>query len=179
MYAKYSDKAQRTLAIMRQCRDFRISFSAGSRGIVNRIAASPAATQQDATVFNFVLNRKSPTRRKTPITNPVLVGITHSGSTQYDVQCRHDKDTKKPSLLPGADGVECSFSISATEPANTATIDPTGAGFQQRTYNQARFVFKSGTGNKGKFLLIAFRWNFSPNTDFNGPWSDVQVMVIS
>jgi hypothetical protein len=179
LYAKYSDKDQKTLSIIRQCRDMKFNLIEGNRGIVNRIAASPVATEQDATVFNFVLVRKEPTRRTGKITQQIFAGVDRSGSTEYTVQCRYDKDTKRPSLLVGSDGVEVAYKISNTQPADPATVDPNGEGFRQRTYGKARFVFEAGTANKGKFLLIAFRWNFSPNTAFNGPWTEVTVVVIS
>jgi hypothetical protein len=179
LWGLYSNKDLRTLSVMRQLRDLRKLITKGSRGIVNRIAASLNATEQDATVFNFVLNPKNPTRRKSDIKEQLFAGVERTGSAEYLVMCRFDKASKMPKLLPGSDGVECSFKITSEQPADAATISPEADGFKQRTYSSPRFLFKAGPGNKSKFLLIAFRWNYSPNTDFNGPWTDVIVMVIS
>src|SRR3954470_15967835 len=60
-YAKYTNKAMKTLAVVHQCRTMKSDITKGTRPIVNRIATDPAATDQDAVIFNFVLNRKSPT----------------------------------------------------------------------------------------------------------------------
>jgi hypothetical protein len=178
LHAKWGDKNLRTLSIVRALRDLRKFITKGSRGIVNRIAVNPVATQYDATVFNFVLVRKEPTRRKTDIKDQLFASVNRNGSAEYEVKCRYDEDAKRAALLPGSDGVECSYMVVDTEPPRSTTINPSAEGFSQRTYIKARFIFKAGTGNKGKFLLIAFRWNFSPNTDFNGPWTQVQVLAI-
>jgi hypothetical protein len=179
LYAKYSDDAQRTLAVMRQLRALRLNITKGTRPIVNRIASSAAATELDATVFNFVLTRKQPTRRTTQFTESVIVGLKRLGSGEFDFQFRYSKDTKLPSLLPGADEVEYSYKVSTTQPADPATVDPDGDGFRIRSISKPRLIFKSGTANKSKFLLIAFRWSYSKNADLAGPWSEVQVMVIA
>jgi hypothetical protein len=175
----YSSKDTRTLTVMRQLRDLRRLLTRGGRGIVNRIATSPVATEQDASIFNFVLNRKEPTRRKSDIKEQLFAAVERSGSAEYLVKCRYDISTKLPKLLPGSDGIEVSYMISKDQPAEVGTINPEGDGFKQKTFSAPRFLFKAGAGNKGRFLVIAFRWNYSPNTDFNGPWTDVVVMVIS
>ena len=101
------------------------------------------------------------------------------GSGEFDFQFRYSKDTKRPSILPGADEVEYSYKVVKDQPADPATVDPDGEGFRLRSITKPRFVFKSGSGNKGRFLLIAFRWSFSKNAELAGPWSEVQVMVIA
>jgi hypothetical protein len=179
LWTSYSNKDLKTLSIIRATRDLKKFITDGSRGIVNRIATSAVATEQDATIFNFVLVRKEPTRRTVKIKEQLFAGVQNTGSAEFEVQCRYAKDTKRPSLLGGSDGVECSFKITTDKISDPTSVDPEGEGFQQKTFGKARFVFQAGTANLDKVLLVAFRWNYSPNTDFNGPWTKVQVMRIS
>ncbi len=178
LWAKYSNADLRTLSVMRELRTLRLNWTKGARGIVNRIASSAAATQQDATVFNFVLVKKQPTKQTVDITELVIAGIKRIGSGEFGIECRFEKDTKRPSLLPKADGVEYSFKITNTQPADPATVDLEGEGFRLRFVSKAKFVFKSGTANKGKYLIIAFRWVNSKYPELAGPWCEAQIMVI-
>jgi hypothetical protein len=178
LWAKYTDKDQKTLSVTRAARDMKLLLTRGGRGIVNRIAANPAATEQDATIFNFVLVRKKPEKPKTVIEAAVFAGVTRIGSGDLSIQARFKKDSKRPSLLPIADGVEYSYKVTSTQPGDPATADPEGEGFRQRLVTKAKFVIKTGTANKGRFILIAFRWVNSKYPELAGPWSEIQVMVL-
>jgi hypothetical protein len=179
IYLKYGDENQKTKTVVLQCMNFKKAFAEFARPLLNRMAASAAATEQDETIFRFKINRKDPERRTTPITEELFAGISRKGSTEYLVNCRAEEDSKRASLPAGVDSVIISSKVVTIQPADPATVDPEGEGFRQKSLSKARFLYKAGSGNKGKYLVIAFRWNYSKNPDLAGAWSEVQTILIS
>jgi hypothetical protein len=109
----------------------------------------------------------------------LFAAVSRVGSAEYEIGCRADAASKRPSLAEGTDSVIISTKIVAVQPADPATIDPEGDGFIQKVLTKAKFVYKAGTSNKGKYLIVAFRWNYTKAPDLAGPWTEAQVILIS
>jgi hypothetical protein len=68
LYQKYSDKeASRTTVITNKLRGVQDSFKTFAQRLLNMMAGIRTATDDDAAVLNFVINRAQPSSSSTPI----------------------------------------------------------------------------------------------------------------
>src|SRR5205085_10753699 len=74
LYLKYSNALTSTSIIKENVKHAMHDFKAFAQPLLNIIAASPEATDDDAAVFNLVLdkNHKNPSRPTTPISDTVM-----------------------------------------------------------------------------------------------------------
>jgi len=174
LYITYKDPLLTGPNIKKKVRKIMKDFRAFAQPQLNIIAASDNATTDDATVFNVVLVRKTPTR-----VHPVITAICYAlasllGGAKLKFKCRTISDGKTSKLAEGADTVEVAYIIGDkdTKAPSADEIDT------RKTFSKATFVLSLGTVNSGKILYIYFRWTNSKHPETASPWSDLQIIQI-
>src|SRR4051812_47873633 len=79
LYDKYGTKGTRTDVVRAQVSNFMKSFRGFAGPLLNMMAANPAANELDAAKLNFKLNRKSPSKRTSGITETIFPSIQSLG----------------------------------------------------------------------------------------------------
>ena len=123
LYAKYSSPETSTSLVKTQVRQFIKDFKAFASPLLNIIAASPNATNDDEGIFNLVLNknRKKPTHSHTKIAVDCYTEWKASGGGNMRAASKSASDSTRHSLVEGADGVQYATMILDDTPENIAT----------------------------------------------------------
>lgn len=174
LYAKYSNKDTRTKTVNDLVKAFKTNFQDFGGRILDKIAASDGATEQDQNVFNLVLsgNRKKPTHHTTPITDGIVISIVSLGSGMIKADFRTDTDTKRASLAPGADSVQVATKLGDPAPENP--YEDTDISIVTRASSKVNM----GTKAIGKRLYVFARWYNTRQPDLAGQWSTMFSILI-
>lgn len=170
-YARYADPTTSTSIVKENLRHRMHDFKVFANPLLNIIAASPAATDADAAVFNLVLDRNhaNPTHATTPITVTVMAEIGPLGTGDVIVTCRTSTDSKNASKLPEADSIQVSYKLDGAPPAG---VDD---GTHKEIFTRARFIMHLGSENAGKKLYVFLRWYNTKHPQLAGPWGQMIV----
>jgi len=177
LYDKYGTKGTRTDVVREQVANFMKSFREFANPLLNMMAANPAATVLDGAKLNFKLTRKAPSKRTTQITETIFPSIQSLGGNEFFFSFRAIADSKRASLLKGVDSVIAWYKIVTNEPVS-ASIEPDET-WNSIVFYKSRNTFKTPAGSKGKYLLIAFQWAYTPNRALAGPVCGVKIELIS
>lgn len=173
LYPVYSNPALRNKTTTKQVNDFRDEFKAIAGPMLNLMAASPNAGAEDEEMLNFVISRKKPTHSHTPITDTCFGRFSALGGGEIKVSFTSDTDTKRASLIKGANCVQIAFKIGDTPPAHV--LDGTKLDLVPR----ASYIMDMGADNSGKKLFVYQRWYNSKYPELAGPWSGQQSLIIT
>lgn len=175
LYTNYINPLTSTSIIVEKIRNAMHDFRAIANPMLAVIAANPVATDDDAGVFNLVLNRNhhAPTHPTTPITATVMTEAKPIGGGDLLVTCRDMTDDSRASKNPQADSVQVAYKIDGTAPegANDGTT--------KEIYTKARFLMHLGSENAGKKIYLYFRWYNTKHVNLAGPWSTLQTVHLS
>jgi hypothetical protein len=154
--------------------------------VLDTIAASKAATNTDAGIFNFVLNRADPTHSTTPIEDEVGVVIKHKGGSGIAFKCRSSEGTAK---AEGADSVQMAYMIIEEEtpgpvpvpipPAEEDFPDADDKRMTREIFTKSNFSKHFGTENLKKRVVCYFRWYNTKHPELAGEWTEAMVIVIA
>lgn len=173
LYLKYSNVNTRTKTVTQEVQGFKKDFAQFAQPLLNIMAASPNVTDDDGGVLNFVINRKKPTHTHTPITEGCFGKYTDLGGGEMKATYSSATDSKRPSLLKGANCIQIAYKVGDTAPANV------NDGTKTDIVPRATYVLDLGSDNIGKKLFIYQRWYNSKYPELAGPWSGQQSFIIT
>ncbi len=173
LYAKYIDKNQVTPSVKNNVRNFIRDFRIFAIPLIDIMAASAAATQDDANAFNFVLVAKNPTHRTDQIEDRCYATIISLGGGDIKIKCRTASDTKRSSLAPLADSVQYAWKAGTAAPANETD------GTTVATSTKATFILHTGTSSDPRKFYVFVRWFDTKHPELAGPWSVLMVTPIA
>ncbi len=173
LYLKYSNVNTRTKTVTQEVQGFKKDFAQFAQPLLTIMAASPNVTDDDAGVLNFVINRKKPTHTHTPITEACFAKYTALGGGEMKASYSSATDSKRASLLKGANCIQVSYKVGDTPPVNVHD------GTKTDIVPRATYVLDLGSENSGKKLFIYQRWYNSKYPELAGPWSALQTVLIT
>lgn len=175
LYSSFINPATHTAIVTEQVNNFKKEFAEYTTNILDKIAASDNATDEDAGIFNVVLsgNHKKPTHPTTPITELCFTTIEPLGGAALKLTFRTNTDTGRPSILPEADSVEIALQKGGTPPEN---VDDLG---ERAILTHATHVLQINPDKAGQKLYLACRWYHTKYPQLAGPWSNVITAVIA
>lgn len=167
LYAKYTNTDTRTKTVNDQVKSFRVNFQKTGGKVLDKIAASDGATEQDQNVFNLVLsgNHKKPTHSHTPITDNIIISVVNIGNGVIKADFRSNHDTKRPSLAPGANSVQLAIKVDEPAPKNVDEIT------ERVIITRASITKNIGADSAGKRIYLFARWYDTRYPNLAGPWS--------
>ncbi len=172
LFALYSNPATRTKTITLQVKNARKDFRTFATPLLNIMAASPNATEDDEVTFNFKISRATPTHPTVPITEQCLPTLQTIGGGEIRLSVRSSTDTQRPSIFAGADSFQVAFKIGEPPPQNPKD------GTDREVITRASIVQQTGDENSGKKLYVFVRWYLTSYPDLAGPWSQVVSILI-
>jgi len=172
LYPKYSNADTRTTTVIKNVRDFIKDFRTLANPLLNICAASPNAIQQDATVLNFKIGRKTPTRPTEPISAPMFIKITSKGQGEMRARCRTDEDATRASIPATATSVELRYKVGSPEPQSVNECNSI------KVSTRALFNFNVDADESGKKIYLFARWIDNTNEARAGAWGDMISLVI-
>jgi hypothetical protein len=174
LYPKYTNPSLSTSPVKTQVKNFMKSFSVFARPLLDIMAVSVKADEEDEAQLRFLrkVSYKSPTHHTEEIEDTCYAIIKPLGGDKMKFGCSTESDTKKKSLAPTAESVMVSY-IRIDKAIENPTLpeDPEDCPKQQ-TFTKASFVLDAGTGKSGDRLVGFLQWNDSKNPSRKGPESE-------
>lgn len=172
MHKKYIDPALSTTIVKQDVRTFISSFKTFSQPLLNIMTANPAATNQDAIIFGFTLQRKKASRPTIPLNATMVLDVRTLGGGDMAFICRTSQDSNRPGKPAGADAVQIALRFGDTAPAdaNDGTI--------RELSTKARFTFHAGSANSGQPLYVFARWYNTKYPELAAPWSAMITITV-
>jgi hypothetical protein len=176
LYDTIQDKKNRTGAEVAAYRDCRKRYATAWRAFhQERVLHNSLIPVADKVILVGKARDTEPTPRGKITTDPII-GLKPTSGGDIEVVCRVDKDQTRASMHPLADAVECRYTLLPV--GEVPPDDPEALGKTQ-TSKKARFIIHGGAKNVGNRLHGFFRWVNLTNPQNNGPWSDVQTVVVA
>lgn len=199
LYPKYSDPLQSTSAVKAQVHNFMEDFRTFAQPLLNVMAASPNATEDDEAVFNFTIGHAAPVHHTTPIADGVVFEAKPIGGGDLHFSCRTAHDDHRASKAEEADSVQLAYEITDLRNNNNnggGTPTPPGPdrpgeerdnriptpadkGMTKEIFTKSQFTFHAGAENVGKRLVAFMRWYNTKHPELAGPWTAITVVVIA
>ncbi|MEP7169043.1 MAG: hypothetical protein ABI855_06685 [Bacteroidota bacterium] len=176
LYIDYSDPLKSTSAVKKKVRDFIPDFSTFAKKPLDKIVLADISGVDEEDIFNIKLERASPSFPTSPIEAECFASIRSIKRGNAKISCRASDDTKRSSIVEGADSIQFSYIIVTSEAA--PVIDPDDKSMTKQLSFEAIFNLDLGAENQGKWLVIYFRWFLSRYPQFAGDWSGMQRVVI-
>ncbi|MEP7168668.1 MAG: hypothetical protein ABI855_04805 [Bacteroidota bacterium] len=177
LFPKYSDPIQSTSVVKEDVKTFMKDFRTFANPLLDVMAASPAATNEDAAVFHFVLVRKKPSHQTEPIKDAVVTDVKANGGGDMIFSCRTSHDTKRASKAEGADSVQVAFKV-AVRNEDPPPVDAND-GTTKEIFTKAKFILHAGGANAGKKLYVWCRWYNTKNPPIAGSWNNMITVMIT
>ena len=174
IYTKYSNPDVRTRVITKDKETVLDAFTQFAEPLNERIAASPYITNEDRAIFRIKQRSKTRKHHTAPIEDfPefTMHGIG-SGEIKFSVRGTHDGD--RASKLAGTQ-IEVGYIIlipDVPRPTNASELT------QSFISTKAIFTHNFGAQNQGKLLFAACRWIVATDPARNGPWSNIQTILV-
>jgi len=176
LYWKIQDKKNRTGGDVAAYRDCKKRYIKAWRAFhKERVVNNSLIPVADKVILVGKERDTEPTPRGKITTDPVI-GLKPTSGGDIEVAVRVDKDQTRSSMHTLADAVECRYTLMPV--GEVPPDDPEALGKTQ-TSKKARFIIHCGAKNVGNRLHGFFRWVNLTRPDNNGPWSDVQTVVIA
>lgn len=178
LYIKYSDKLNtRTKNVRDQLILLRGKLIELDKTVhfLDRIAASAAVTPVDLDIFNIkkkALNQSLRSNVNTAIIENVSPVLSAVGGGMIAVKC-FTPDSKRASILKGADSVQYTYSIGETPPES-----PLADGLKLGISSKAGFTLAVGANNSAQYIHIYFRWYNIKRPENAGPWCVLQTLLL-
>ncbi len=188
LYAKYIDPAQRTKVIVSDVKAFMITFTTFVNPLLDIMAASPNAENDDEIQFNFKKksSRQRPVRPTEEIQEQCFTTVKAIGGGELEFTCRTSHDTKRASKALKADSIQVAYKIGVTPPltAPNPPDDPSGVESpdvcpNKEIFTKSNFILKAGPGNATKKLYVFARWFNTKHPELAGQWSPMATVPIA
>jgi hypothetical protein len=174
LYQKYSDKeASRTTAITNKLRSVQESFKTFAQRLLNMMAGIRTATDDDAAVLNFVINRAQPSSSSTPIDEIPTFSASPLGGEVIKFSFRPTSDSNRAGKLEDASGIEIRYEIGD----GTSSTGANNLTFFVST--KSIFNLTLPKSAKGKTMFVSARWIVASDQSRNGPWSSMMSVVVA
>lgn len=186
VYAKYTDKAQRTISIKNQKNTLKKEFITFTQILLTRMAGSGALTADERLTFNLKERDRTLTPRLAIDTSPSVLLRAKEGR-RVQVECRVIADSSRPSKHPLCDVVAYRYTVAALPAAPVSgtgggggtTPTPVVAALTTGESGKAKFILQLEQADAGKQLTIECCWKNSKENHKSGPWSAaVNLMII-
>ncbi len=168
-----TDMTNNLKANIKNCHNFN-----KSNKILDRIAASPAATLLNLETFNIHAGsqlKSAPVYHTADITDTVVVNIAYLGGGRLQFNCRPDQTSNRSHIPDGADRLEVRAKVGDPAPVSADNTDAQWLVVSSK----ATVVEDFTTANVGKHVYLFFRWADSKRPQRNGPWSAMMNVVVS
>ena len=176
LYYKSQEKKDRTAGDVDRHRQSRKTYEKELRTFINSyIRYNPAVPRDEKIAMGIPPRDIEPTPRPAISTVPVVEFKVLRGG-EIEVTVRVTRDQTRPSKHPAADAVEVRY---AMMPVGELPPEKAAQCAGTQSSKKARFKIRLGEENAGKRLYGFFRWVNISNPANNGPWSDVQTVVIA
>ncbi len=140
----------------------------------NYLMYNPLLTKKDKSDLGLTIHDTEPSP-SAPINDVPIIGLKGLGGGDIEVRCRVRGDQTRASMHSDANLVEYRFvTVQSDEAAPDAPEDCTKGSSQTK----AKFVIKAGARNSGKRFYGFFRWLNNRRPRQEGPWTNVQTVVI-
>ena len=186
LYPKYSSPSQSTKIIKANVQVFMKNFRTFGNPLLDVMAASPNATEDDEITFNFKIGRAAAHHSDTPIEGTVLFEAVQQGGGDFRFSCRTGNDGNHASLADGADTVQLAYKFinggntpPTPQPGGDDLPTPEDEGMQRDVFTKAIFIFHAGPTKVGKIMVVFARWYNTKHPHLAGPWSQVKVVIVS
>jgi hypothetical protein len=176
LYDEYGTPGTRTRVLSEQVQLFMQSFRDFANPLLARMAANTASGPLDEAKLNFKRIRQAPTKRTVAITESIYASMKSLGGSEFLLSFRSLADATRASLPEDVDSIIARYKILSSEPVSL-DIEPDDT-WQTKVFYKARNTFRLPAGNKGKYLLIAYQWAYTPNEALSGPLSSVRSELI-
>ncbi|MCF8258939.1 MAG: hypothetical protein K9J06_15395 [Flavobacteriales bacterium] len=151
--------------------------------VVNLIAASPALTVRDRSTFHIDPPPKRG-RRRGRMRDVPMVGMRNGDGASLRIVCKL-MDGGRPRMHPLADLIEMRYVLQTPTGIKDGALQwpalpksPNECPLVVLS-SHAKFLVEVGMKNSGKLLCAYFRYINASDRDKNGPWSTLQVIVVS
>jgi hypothetical protein len=187
----HKNKQTKTSTTRQNMDDAMKSFGAFFRPLLNRVAASLPITNGDRDTLNIAHPVTSHKKPETVIVAKCFAEVVMLGQGKLKFACRASKDIARSSKAEGSDAVEIAYSslpfimVAAGDPSLTAgkvrprSLSGPDDGTTKEIYTKAIFQKKFPDSEIGNLLQFFLRWINTKHPDLNGPWSQVNGIVIS
>jgi hypothetical protein len=184
VYAKYTDKAQRTTSITKQKNTLKKEFITFTESLLTRMAGSNALTAAERITINLKERDRTLTPRQAIDVKPGVTMRAKDGM-RVQVECRLESDSSRPSKHKDCDVVEYRhwFSSVTTSGENTPeTLTPPASAVVVKSIGEsgkAKFIIQFNETDAGKILNLEVRWKNSKENLKSGPWSNPAKVMVS
>jgi hypothetical protein len=176
LYKDYSDPLKNTSTVRKKVREFLPAFSKFAKKPLDKIVLSDIAGVDEEDIFKIKLVRANPTHPTTNIEAECIAAIRSIKRGNAKISCRASDDSNRASIFEGADSVQFSYIIVASD--TVPEIDPDDKSMTKELSFEANFDHDFGAENQGKWLVIYFRWYLSRYPQFAGDWSLMMRVMI-
>ena len=115
LYKDYSDPLKSTSAVKKKVRDFIPVFSKTAKKPLDKIVLSDIAGVDEEDIFKIKLVRANPSHPTTNIEAECMASIRSIKRGNARFSCRASEDTNRASIFEGADSVQYSYIIVASD----------------------------------------------------------------
>ena len=176
LYTKFTDALQCTSTIKKNVRTFIKDFATFAAKPILKTKGNEGATEEDAKTFHFVLVRKKNSTSNPELTAECFGNAYPAGLGKLRLKVKTFTDSKRASILPGADGMEFDYAIYDTNHAPDVGGIPKIAPddiYIAKFSKKASIIYDFGIGNSGKIVQIFFRWSVTGKPELSGPWGQM------
>ena len=167
-----SDMVQNLKTNIKNC----INFNKANK-LLDRIAASPAATLMDLETFDIhkgATQKTVATHHTGNIADIVVPHIVYLGGGRLRYECRPDQTNKRSHMPDGADHLEVRVKLGDPAPASADNTDAQWLIMSSRAIVEQDFT----AANIGQHIFIFFRWIDSKHPQRNGAWTAMMTVMI-
>ena len=165
LHKKWSNPLTKTQAVNLQVRNFMQDFRDFSRPLLNKMAASDNATEEDEVALNFKISRKDPTHPTTPIEDIVVLSLQAIGGGDIRISGRTSHDASRPSVPDDAKGLELRYLIGKEAPLSVDECE------EHLISTKSGFVLNVGAKNHNKNIYCFARWVDTSDPSRAGSWT--------
>ncbi len=176
LYKNYSDPLTSTSGAKKKVREFIPLFSKSAKKPLDKIVLATISGVDEESIFNVKLNRANPSHPTEKIAAECFPSIRKIKLGNARISCRTSSDSKRSSIVDGADSVQVSYIIQNT--GDVPVINPDDKGMTKQLFFESQFSLDLGADNQGRWLVIYFRWYLSRYPQFAGDWCAMTRQVI-
>lgn len=176
LYKDYNDPTKSTGIAKAKVRNFIPAFSVFAKKPLDKIVLSSVADEDEESIFHVKLERAAPSHPTTAIDADCVAAIKSIKMGNAKISVRASADSKRPSIVEGADSVQVSYAV--LEPGDPDIINPDDKRMTKQLFFEAQFSLDLDADNQGKRVIMYFRWYLSRYPQFAGDWSGMHKEVI-
>ena len=172
LFPRYVNPNTKTKTVNAQITTAMEIFRTFAQPMIDIMAASPNANQDDAEILNFKLVRSEPTHPTVPIADLCYADVLPLGGGAVRISCRTIHDAKRASMAKGANLIQVAMKIDG--PAPTGPSD----GTSMVILGKANEIYNIGDDHTGKRAYAYFRWYNTKYPHLAGPYSQVVSFIV-